>query len=254
MRILKNKISIIISVLNAEKTLKYCIDSCLRLNYLNKEIIIVDGGSIDKTIQVLKNYKKKIKYITKKDKGIYQAWNRGLNICTGEWVCFIGADDYWKNKNALTNLINSCLDNNCNFASAKVSLINKKKKKLYSLGKRWNYRALYKNIQIAQPGSLHHRSLLKKKSFDENFKISGDHDFYIRTGQKIRATFLDKEIIVMINTGVSNKYPLIAFYESYKALKNSQNFGLFHGLYFLITSCAKYFLKSLFVIKIFRRS
>lgn len=127
MRIIKNKISIIISVLNAEKTLKYCIDSCLRLNYLNKEIMIVDGGSIDKTIQVLKNYKKKIKYISKKDKGIYQAWNRGLNICTGEWVCFIGADDYWKNKNAITNLINSCLENNCNFASAKVSLINKKK-------------------------------------------------------------------------------------------------------------------------------
>ena len=94
------KISIITVCLNSEKTIKRCLDSVINQNYPKKKIeyIVIDGGSNDKTLSIIKKKIKKIKYFhSKKDRGIYDAMNLGLKKCTGEVIGILNSDDYFFN-------------------------------------------------------------------------------------------------------------------------------------------------------------
>jgi glycosyltransferase involved in cell wall biosynthesis len=98
-------ITIIVAVFNGSETIQRCIDSVICQNYPRKEIIIKDGGSDDGTLEILKNNDDKITYWeSSPDSGIYNAWNIALKHAKGEWICFLGADDYFWNKNVLTDL------------------------------------------------------------------------------------------------------------------------------------------------------
>ena len=97
---MKNKslplITIIIAVFNGAKTLQQCIDSVAQQSYPNKELIIIDGGSKDGTLDLLKANSEKIDYwVSETDNGIYNAWNKGLAQANGDWICFLGADDFF---------------------------------------------------------------------------------------------------------------------------------------------------------------
>ena len=91
-----NLITIITVVKNAEQTIEKCILSVLNQKYDNIEYIILDGGSTDKTTEIIKKYKKKIdKIIIEPDKGIWDAMNKGLNLASGSIIGFLNADDYY---------------------------------------------------------------------------------------------------------------------------------------------------------------
>ena len=87
-------ISVITVVFNGARTLEQTINSVLAQDYENVEYIIVDGGSKDGTLNIIRNYEEKIDcWLTESDKGIYDAMNKGLDITGGDWVLFLGADD-----------------------------------------------------------------------------------------------------------------------------------------------------------------
>lgn len=101
------KISIIVPVYNAEKTLNRCIDSLLNQTYNNIEIVAVNDGSKDKSLDLLKKYKNKIRVIDQKNAGPGAARNNGLLSATGEYVTFVDSDDELE-LNAIENMVN-CL-------------------------------------------------------------------------------------------------------------------------------------------------
>ncbi|MGD1842040.1 MAG: glycosyltransferase family 2 protein [Thermonemataceae bacterium] len=89
-------ISIITPTYNAQETLKDCIESVAQQQYPFLEHLIIDGVSNDQTLSILAEYAAKyphIKWRSEKDKGIYDAMNKGITLAQGEWLFFLGADD-----------------------------------------------------------------------------------------------------------------------------------------------------------------
>ena len=93
-----NLISICTPTFNSEKYLEKTIKSVIGQNYKNIQFIIIDGGSTDNTIKIIKKYKKYIDYwVSEKDKGIYDAWNKGLKVAKGEVFGLLSSDDHYYN-------------------------------------------------------------------------------------------------------------------------------------------------------------
>ena len=87
------KITIVTVCYNSAKTIEQTICSVLNQTYKNIEYIIVDGGSTDETVDILRKYSCKIKWISEPDDGIYDAMNKGIKMASGEYIQFIGSDD-----------------------------------------------------------------------------------------------------------------------------------------------------------------
>lgn len=95
-------ITVVTVVLNGEKDLERTILSVINQSYENIEYIVIDGGSTDDTPNIIKRYKDKIDYvIIEKDRGIYDAMNKGINIASGDWINFMNSGDIFYDKNTL---------------------------------------------------------------------------------------------------------------------------------------------------------
>ncbi len=99
-------ISIIIPTFNSSKTLKVCMDSVFEQS-ASFEVLVIDSISTDSTLKILEEYTTKyanIKVYSEKDKGIYDAMNKGMDLAKGEWLFFLGSDDVFYNKDVLSTI------------------------------------------------------------------------------------------------------------------------------------------------------
>jgi glycosyltransferase involved in cell wall biosynthesis len=88
--------SIVIPTYNSEKTLQRALDSVLEQTFPDFELLIIDGLSTDRTSSIIGDYAardKRIRFVSEKDKGIYDAMNKGIDLAKGDWVYFLGSDD-----------------------------------------------------------------------------------------------------------------------------------------------------------------
>lgn len=213
----KPLITVITAVFNGEKFLEKTIKSVLCQTYDNIEYIVIDGGSTDKTIDIIKKYENKIDYwVSEKDQGIYHAWNKGVTHACGDWLSFLGSDDEYL-PYAIVDYID--LINNSekiNYISSRVELIESQNI-LRVVGKKWQWDKFKKYMNIAHVGSLHAKSLYHQKGlYDLKFKIAGDYEFLLRFGPSMKTAFLDKVTVKMRVEGVSNSSATV-FIESAKA-------------------------------------
>lgn len=102
------KVSIITVVFNGADHIRDCIDSILGQTYTNLEYIIVDGGSTDGTVELVKSYGTKIaRFISEPDKGLYDAMNKGIGMATGEVIGLLNADDFYRHNRVIENMVNT---------------------------------------------------------------------------------------------------------------------------------------------------
>jgi glycosyltransferase involved in cell wall biosynthesis len=198
---MNNKISVIVAVYNAEKTIANFLDSYINVNYTNKELIIINNNSNDNTNSIISLYLTHINfYINEPDLGIYDAWNKGVKVSTGEWVSFIGADDIFES-NCFNNLLLSIENLNTNFVTGKINLISKNSCK--SIGTRFDASKILFYQNFAHIGSITKKQfILDFGLFDTKFKIAGDYDFYLKNRFYINAGFTNN-IICYSKYGVS---------------------------------------------------
>ena len=204
-------ISIIVAVFNGVKTLQQCIDSVARQTYPNKELIIIDGGSKDGTADFLKANSEQISYwISEPDRGIYNAWNKGLAQANGDWICFIGADDYFWDTEVLERMAAQLvtIPPDIRVAYGQIMLLNNNGENLYLIGESWQkVKERFKQVMcIPHSGAMHRRSLFKDLGlFDESYFIAGDYELLLRELKTKDAFYIPNLIsVAMMQGGISS--------------------------------------------------
>jgi glycosyltransferase involved in cell wall biosynthesis len=202
----KPKVTIITSVLNDALNLKNAIQSIREQDYNNLEYIVIDGGSTDNTLKVIiENTDIITNWISEKDNGIYSAWNKGLKIATGDWICFLGADDILM-PNVISILINKLLEENreIDYISGRTDLF---RNNIYikTTGGPFEWRIFRKYLCTGHNAALHNKLLYLKNGFyDESFKSAADYEFLLRSGSNLKTLYVDVVTTRMNLGGASN--------------------------------------------------
>ncbi|MEJ7737944.1 MAG: glycosyltransferase family 2 protein [Chitinophagaceae bacterium] len=119
-------ISIIIPAYNSDEKIENCLQSIITQSYERKELVIVDGGSSDSTVKIITHYAALhafIRYVSERDKGIYDAMNKGIELAKGDWMLFLGSDDVLHDKNVLSNFNELVRETKARFVYGNVRLV-----------------------------------------------------------------------------------------------------------------------------------
>lgn len=113
--IMVKKITVVTVCFNAEKVLEQTMLSVLSQTYKDIEYLVIDGGSKDGTLDIIKKYSDKVKWISEPDKGIYDAMNKAIKMASGEWINFMNAGDCFDSIDVLENVFSKEYPEEVNF-------------------------------------------------------------------------------------------------------------------------------------------
>lgn len=190
------KISIITTNYNTDKYLEETIKSVLnQKGDFELEYIITDGGSTDNSLNIIKKYKDKLKYISEKDKGQSNGINKGLKMATGDIVAFLNADDVYTD-GALDKVATYFKENpDCMWLTGYCKIIDENGKQIKKYITEYKNRKLRKftfeqlliEDCISQPATFWRRKLLDEVGYiDESLHYSMDQDLWARFAKKYR--------------------------------------------------------------------
>lgn len=194
-----SKITVAIVVFNRVKTLGDTLQSIAEQDYKNIEVIVIDGGSTDGTIDVIKKYNSLITYsVSEQDNGIYDAMNKALDKATGDWILFMGSDDKFYSKNVLRQIVSKLKKNAVNIGMvAKSDDMNIEGG--FPLAK---YRVSFNNP--CQQGIFYPKVAYSNFRFNLKYKIFSDWDYNIRIFCKYPVHYFKDVISIYCVEGISS--------------------------------------------------
>ncbi len=208
-------ITVITSTYNAAKTLGRCLTSLENQTYKNFEHIIIDGGSTDGTVEIIENSIKRgfsniSWWVSEPDNGIYNAWNKALPHVRGEWVYFLGADDYLYSSDTLETIKKYLLKSYpfYSIVYGKVAIMSCfNHERIRWWGEPWylikNHFFNIGNTLPHQGIFQHHETFNNIGNFDERYQIAGDYDMLLRVLINTDPLFIDVPIAYMEAGGIS---------------------------------------------------
>ena len=223
--------SIITTVLNEENFISDCIESVQKQKYTkNIEHIIIDGGSKDNTVDLIKEFSNKYKSINffqKNNIGIYQGINFGLSMAKNDFIGILNSDDFYADEKVFENL-NSIFEKNPDISAlhSNVKIFNRKNiNKIYRI---YNSKEFYPNDFLRCDTPPHTSLFIKREvykkfgNFNENLKIASDFEFMLRVFGKnnVKNKFIDKTFVCMRSHGVSTKNIINIIKSNYEVIKS----------------------------------
>lgn len=218
-------VTVITVVLNGEKYLEQAMLSVINQTYSTIEYIVIDGGSTDGTLSIIKRYEEKIEHWESgQDKGIYDAMNKGLALAKGELIVLLNADDFYE-PDLLNVMVNRYLEEraeaifHCN--SFMIEEDMGMKYKLSTGVKPW------RGMPFCHQAMFVHRDVYEKiGAYDLKYKMSADYDFVLRAlKQNVEFIHIDKYMVNYRNTGLSTRNVLLTLRE--KKRINKKAFGFY---------------------------
>lgn len=184
-------VSIVTVVYNGAATLERTIASVLSQSYPSIEYIIVDGGSTDGTLDLLRLYEDRLAYwVCEKDQGIYDAMNKGVALCTGEWVSLINADD-WYEPDAVARAMEAAKHRaDINIVHGDIWIHYPNGHRKLKRAKRNGFLLKYWEMVLNHPSFFVRRSYYQGRPFDASLRVSGDHKWTLSAWMESRGQFL----------------------------------------------------------------
>lgn len=245
---MKKIISIIIATYNAEKTLKCCLNSIVSQKKDQLELLIIDGYSTDRTMDIVREFAESIDVIVSEvDKGIYDAWNKGVRLATGEWILFLGADDYLLEgaMNVYWDYLKKHVWDDIDIITAQSKLIDAGGKYLRVLGNPYKVQEFRCYMKISHGSTLHNRKLFDELGdFNISFKICADYEFLLR--KKLDAGYIEIPTIAMQVGGVSNT--IKGLWESFRVKCYHKSIPLSLNVYYLMKGIIGYYMRKMKII------
>lgn len=217
------KLSIITVCFNAELTINNTIESILSQTSDDFEWIVVDGESTDNTNDIIAFYLPKfrergipVNYISEKDRGIYDAMNKGAFMASGEFLTYMNADDLYYDDKIIEKILNILDETSADVLYGDTCFVKS------------NRRHIEKSKEIGTityhlpfcPQSVFIKSELQRQlQFDINFEISSDYDFFLRAYMQKKHFLKVNEVVSVFNFGGASNKDLIKTYEDDVAVK-----------------------------------
>ncbi|WPO79518.1 glycosyltransferase family 2 protein [Flavobacterium sp. KACC 22761] len=207
------KISIITVVYNNEKTIQDAMHSVFSQTYKNIEYIIIDGGSKDKTVELINNYNNQLGYfVSEKDKGLYDAMNKGIRAATGEIIGILNSDDLYEDNTVIEDVM-SFFNADADLDILYGDLVYVKSDNVQKVVRNWKSKKYYNNFfengNVPPHPSLFVRSSVYKSTglFDLDFKLAADYELMLRMFKKnnFKAKYFNRLIVKMRLGGATNQ-------------------------------------------------
>lgn len=231
------KISVITVCFNAVSTIEKTICSVLNQSWSDLEYIIIDGGSKDGTVDILKKYSSRLSYISEPDKGIYDAMNKGVKKSSGDYVLFLGADDLLFDNEVLSIIANKLLCPDCIYYGDVVFLPSFQT----YCGKFNTFKLIRKNI--CHQAILYPAHILKREPYDLKYKSFADWELNIRLWNRYNFIYLYNTISYFTLGGLSGKGDERFIQARGSIIK--KNLGRLYFFYFLARIQTAAFIKSI---------
>jgi len=227
------KISIITATCNSQNFIASCLDSISSQTYKNIEHIIVDGKSTDKTLEIINKHPfKPAKVVSEKDRGIYDALNKGIKNATGDIIGFLHSDDIFENEYVIEDLVRAFEKSDGDLVYGNILHVHQENTK--KIFRTWSSLPFRKDLLKEGWMPPHNGLFVRRKIFlkhgvyNINFKIAADYEWILRVFSKdsVKATYIDKLILRQRIGGKSNGSLLKivqVMIEDYKALRSNQN-------------------------------
>jgi glycosyltransferase involved in cell wall biosynthesis len=231
---MKIKISIITVVYNNEKTIKDAIESVLSQSYNNIEYVIIDGNSKDNTVNLIKECKDQLGYfISEKDKGLYDAMNKGILACTGDVIGILNSDDLYEDLDVIAAVMEK-FNSDPELDILYGDLVYVKSDDTNKVVRNWKsknyYNNFFENANVPPHPALFVRSKVYKEAglFDLQYKLAADYELMLRMFKKhnFKSKYINRLIIKMRLGGATNQSFTNIVNQNKEILKAWKNNGL----------------------------
>ena len=245
-------VSIVTVVYNGAATLERTIQSVLAQDYPNIEYIVVDGGSTDGTLDLLRKYEDRLDlWVSERDRGIYDAMNKGVALCTGEWVALINADD-WYEPTTVARVVKAAGQHpDINIVHGDIWIHYPNGHKKLKRAKLNGFLLKYWEMVLNHPSFFVRRSYYQGRPFDATLRVSGDHKWTLAAWLRSKEQFLylPEPLANFTAGGASMRLPLTKVLAEGKRVSHDLGLGSFGTLIGQVTRTVLYvpqFLKLLF--------
>ena len=226
---MNDKVSVITVCYNAEASIENTLKSVLEQTYKNYEYVIVDGASKDNTLKIIEEYKAKFEekginatVISEKDNGIYDAMNKGVKFCSGEWLIYLNADDSFADPDVLKDIFENNDYSGTDVIYGDSYRVKGDQKKLDLADKDISHLRDFKFF--CHQATFTRRRVFDKIKFDPQFKICADYDFFLQAYlMEYKFRYVNRVVCVYSVEGTSNK-------DYYRTILDNYNVKIKNGL------------------------
>ena len=206
------KFSIITVTYNAEKVLEDTIQSVIFQTYRNVEYIIVDGASKDHTLEIVNKYHDRINKVTSEtDKGLYDAMNKGIQLATGDYLCFLNAGDKFHDSETLQKIVHTLKGQELpDVIYGETAIVDEEGHFLHmrrlSTPAHLNWKSFKQGMLVCHQAFFANRELAINHLYDLQYRFSADFDWCIRIMKKAKCLHNTRlTLIDYLNEGMTTK-------------------------------------------------